>query len=107
MTRLKSIPFIALALGVAVGLAAGLSPFASAQPDGLMRVASDQGFLTTAGPHPLQQHSPIAGYAFPGVDNPHLAKGLAGFVGTLGVFAIAYASAWALRRARRGWRVPA
>jgi hypothetical protein len=107
MRRLKSIPFIALTLAVAVGLAAGLSPFASAQPDGLMRVASDQGFFDKGGPHSLQQHSPISGYAFPGVENPYLAKGLAGFIGTLGVFAVAYASAWALRRARRGWRVPA
>lgn len=107
MSRLKSIPFIALALAVAVGLAAGLSPFASAQPDGLMRVASDKGFLNAAGVDPLQQHAPVSRYAFPGVDNPYLAKGLAGFVGTLGVFAIAYAIAWALRRTRRGWRVPA
>ena len=96
-----------LGLAVAVGLAAGLSPFASAQPDGLMRVASDKGFLNAAGQHPLQQHAPVSRHAFPGVHNPYLAKGLAGFVGTLGVFAIAYAIAWALRRTRRGWRVPA
>ena len=87
--------FAAIALALAVGLAAAVSPYASASPDGLQRVAADKGFA-----HRGQVHddSPAPGYAFPGVEDPKLATGLAGFAGTLGVFALGYGAARVLRR---------
>jgi hypothetical protein len=98
--------FIAIALALAVGLAFVLSPYASSSPDGLNRVAGDKGFDGSAKLHSIQEDSPIPGYAFPGIQDEKLAKGVAGFVGTLGVFAIGYGAAHALRRTRRPDREP-
>ena len=94
--------FTILALAVAVGLAAGVSPYASSSPDGLERVAMDQAFLDRGALHPVQEESPAPDYAFPGVDDPRLATGLAGFAGTLLVFGAGFAIVVAARR-----RVPA
>jgi len=90
--------FVALALALAVGLAFFLSPYASGSPDGLNRVAGDKGFDGRAHVHSIQSSSPIPGYAFPGIGDERLAKGVAGFIGTLGVFAIGYGVAVRLRR---------
>jgi hypothetical protein len=90
--------FIAFALAVAVGLALGLSPYASSSPDGLEKVAEEKGFIDDGTLHSIQEDSPIPDYAFPGIDNPRLATGLAGFVGTLMVFLIATGIGWLLRR---------
>jgi hypothetical protein len=92
--------FTVVALALAVGLATAVSPFASASPDGLERVAEEKGFLEDGGLAPIQEGSPIPHYAFPGVENERVATGLAGFVGTLGVFAFGYALALVLRRLR-------
>jgi hypothetical protein len=93
--------FIALALAVAVGLATAASPFASASPDGLTRVAADKGFVDSGRLHSVQEDSPLPGYALPGIGNEKLAKGLAGFVGTLAVFGLGLGVASVLRRTRR------
>ena len=89
-------------IGLAIALAVGglLSLAASAAPDGLERVAEDQGFLKTAVPAPLLR-SPLSGYLFPGISDPRLATGLAGFLGTLVLFALGYGVGWALRLGRR------
>ena len=87
-----------LGLALAVGLATAVSPYASASPDGLEKVAGDKGFLGQGKLASLQDDSPIAGYAFPGIGDERVATGLAGFVGTLGVFAVAFGIAWLLRR---------
>jgi hypothetical protein len=47
--------FAVLALAVAVGLAVGVSPYASASPDGLERVAEDEGFAGDGRLHSLQE----------------------------------------------------
>ena len=91
--------FTALALAVAVGLAVAVSPYASSSPDGLERVATDEGFLHRADAHRMQGDSPAPGYAFPGVDDPRLATGMAGFAGTLLVFGLGYGLASLRRRA--------
>lgn len=90
--------FIALALALAIGLAVAVSPYASSSPDGLERVAGDKGFDGAAKVHAIQEDSPIPDYAFPGIDDERLATGVAGFVGTLSVFALGYGAAFALRR---------
>jgi hypothetical protein len=98
--------FIVLALAVAVGLATAVSPFASAKPDGLEKVAEMKAFLDEGKLAAIQKDSPAPDYAFPGVENERLATGLAGFVGTLAVFALCYGLAFALRR-RAGPEAPA
>jgi hypothetical protein len=90
--------FTIFALALAIGLATAASPFASSHPDGLERVAADKAFLDDGRLAPLQKDAPVPDYAFPGVENDRLATGLAGFIGTLGVFAIGYGLAAIARR---------
>ena len=86
--------FFVLALAVAVGLAVAVSPFASSSPDGLEKVAGEKGFLDNGTLHSIQEESPIPDYAFPGIDNPRVATGVAGFFGTIAVALIAAALGW-------------
>ena len=74
------------------------SPLASSSPDGLERVAEDKGFLGLAGTAPFQV---IADYVFPGVANEAIATIIAGVIGTLLLFCLAYGLAWLLVATRR------
>ena len=98
MRRIPTGVFVAIALALAIGLATAVSPFASHNPDGLEKVAEQKQFLDEGKLHSLQDDSPIPGYAFPEVENERVATGLAGFVGTLGVFAIGWGLARLVRR---------
>lgn len=100
MRRIPLIVFIGLALAVAVGLGTAVSPWASPHPDGLERVAEDQGFAEAGTLAAVQEDSPVPDYAFPGIEDPRVATGVAGFVGTLGIFLCMYALGWLLRRLR-------
>jgi hypothetical protein len=71
------------------------SPLASSHPDGLERVAEDKGFLDKA--REAYYHI-IPDYVFPGIENEKTATIVAGIVGTLLVFGLAYGLAWLLRR---------
>ncbi len=93
--------FIIVALTISVGLAMFVAPFASSSPDGLERVAKNHGFLEK-GEHSVWAHSPIADYLFPGIKNEAVATGLAGFVGTLVVFIVAYGIVLLLKRVSGG-----
>ena len=86
---------IALAICLAV---ACLAPLASSSPDGLERVAEDEGFLELGQDAPYQV---IADYVFPGIENEALATILAGIIGTLVLFGAAYGVAWLLKIRRR------
>lgn len=79
-------------IGIAVGLAL-LSPLASGDPDGLERVAEDQGFLERA-QDPLFNLLPD--YTIPGLDGP-ITTILAGVIGLLIVFALVYGITLMLR----------
>ena len=81
-----------LCLGVAT-----ISPLASSSPDGLERVAEDQGFLDL-GLDP--RFEVIPDYVFPGVENEALATILAGWIGTLLLFALGYGMGWIVRARR-------
>ena len=85
--------FVVLAVALAVGLATAVAPFASSHPDGLERVAHDHGFLDDG----RERDAPIAGYAFPGIEDERVATGLAGFAGTL----VTFAAGWGLLALRR------
>ncbi|MBA2280841.1 MAG: PDGLE domain-containing protein, partial [Acidimicrobiia bacterium] len=75
--RLRLGAFIAAGLVVALALAGFVSPYDSGAPDGLERVAIDNGFAGEADPHALGD-GPTAGYAVRGVDDERLSTGLAG-----------------------------
>lgn len=98
MRRIPTGVFVAIALALAIGLATAVSPFASPNPDGLEKVAEQKAFLDERKLHSLQEDSPIPDYAFPGIENERLANGMAGFAGTLGVFAIGWGLASLVRR---------
>jgi hypothetical protein len=80
-------------------LLATISPLASSSPDGLERVAEDKGFIEAAGGAPFEI---IADYIFPGIENEAVATILAGWIGTLLLFAIAYGIAWLIKSRREG-----
>jgi hypothetical protein len=90
---------IALILCLAL---ATLSPLASSAPDGLEKVAGDKGFVGLAQESPFEV---VAGYLFPGIENQALATILAGWLGTLGLFGIAYGLAWLIRIKKEGNRL--
>jgi cobalt/nickel transport system permease protein len=83
--------FIALAIALA-------SPLASRYPDGLNWVAEQQGFITNAQAAPYEI---IPRYVFPGISNQVLATIIAGIVGVLLVFGVAFGIAYT-RRSKTG-----
>jgi len=82
-------PFLLAAIGVCLLLAAFLAPFASSSPDGLERVAEDQGFLGRAEGRQVWKSAPVPDYEMPGVGGSGIATALAGVAGTLIVFGLA------------------
>jgi len=86
---------IALLVCLAV---ATISPLASSAPDGLERVAEDNGFITLALEAPFQV---VADYVFPGIENEALATIIAGWLGTILLFAAVYGLAWLIKSRRR------
>ena len=86
--------FLLAGLLVALVLAGVVSGFASSSPDGLEKVAEDQGFAGTAEDSALAD-GPLADYGVSGVENERLSTGLAGVIGVgitfafgLGLFAL-------------------
>jgi cobalt/nickel transport system permease protein len=96
--------FLVGGLLVAVGLGLFVSGFASPAPDGLNKVAEDNGFAAKARQH-LFENGPLAGYAVKGVDNQRLGKGLSGLIGVLVTFGVGL-TLFALLRATRSGRDP-
>lgn len=92
--KLKWLKWWHVALAIVLMLVL-ISPLASSSPDGLEKVAEDEGFIHKASKSPLEV---IADYVFPGIHNEALATILAGLVGAAGIFAIVYTIAWLLRR---------
>jgi cobalt/nickel transport system permease protein len=82
-----------LVLALAVTL---LAPLASPHPDGLERVAEDQGFIETAQDAPYEI---IPDYVLPGIPDEAVATIGAGVVGTLIVAGVAFAAARLRRQA--------
>ena len=84
-------------VGLAVSLAVVLvAPLASADPDGLERVAEDLGFLERAQEAP---YAILPDYTVPGLEDPTIATIAAGVVGVLVVVALVRTAARLARRA--------
>jgi cobalt/nickel transport protein len=85
--------FVLAGLGIALLIGVFLSPFASQHPDGLDRVAQDLKFEDQAAESPLAHQIPFYQvfdeYALRGVPE-QVATPLAGLVGTLAAFGVAW-----------------
>ena len=88
-----------LGLIISLFLAGFLSPFASSVPDGLEKVAEDLGFIEKGR---VILSSPLAGYLFPGIESERLATSLAGIIGVLLVFGLAWKLERLLSKGRTG-----
>lgn len=88
-------------LGTSLLLAGVVSFYASAEPDGLEKVAADKGFDAKAEDHAAAD-SPLADYGVEGLTDARLAGGLAGVIG-VGVTVVAGTGIfWAVRKRRSG-----
>ena len=86
---------------LALLLAGVVSYYAASTPDGLQRVAQDQGFAATE--DTVNGVAPFAGYETEGVGRGRLSGGIAGVVGCLVVLVVAGGLTRVLMvRARRG-----
>ena len=93
LSRSRNRAFVIAGLGVALLIAIFISPFASKDPDGLNRVSEDLKFdnkaLEETPAHKLPFAGIFEGYALKGVPEG-IATPLAGLVGTLAVFGLAW-----------------
>ncbi len=87
--------FVSAGLLFALALALFVSPFASSKPDGLQRVAADEGFADTA-TNSATASGPLAGYAVDG-DEGGRSTAVSGVVGILVTFGIGTALFGVLR----------
>lgn len=88
---------------VALVFAAVVSQFAAPAPDGLERVAEDQGFAASAEEHALAD-SPFADYATRGVGNETVSLAVAGIVGVVVTLLVIVGIALAVRERGSGPR---
>lgn len=95
--RVRLGTFVVAALVVAAALAVFVGPRASSAPDGLEKVAVDEGFVDTATDHALAG-LPTADYGIRGIDDEHLSTGLAGLLGVALTFVVAGGLFLAVRR---------
>jgi len=79
--------FVAAGLAVALALVFFVAPIASRDPDGLERVAIDQGFIESAEDHAVAG-SPLADYGVSGVEDEETGTRVAGLVGVLVTFGV-------------------
>jgi cobalt/nickel transport protein len=92
--------FLVAGLLLALALALFVSPFADRDPDGLSKVAQDQGFASAEREHELSG-SPVAGYQVDGVHDDKVSKAVAGLVGVLATFGLGVGAFALLRTLRR------
>ena len=91
-------------LFIAVAIAVFLSPLASSHPDGLEKVAEDKNFLQAAEEKEIIK-APVPDYSMPGIKHKTIAGSIAGLIGTLLVFCVAYGIGLFLKSRRRNIRV--
>jgi hypothetical protein len=104
--RGRLVGWVLAAVAVAMALAVFVSPFASSSPDGLEKVAADNGFEHAAASQPTWDFSPIPDYAFPGIHSTGVATAVAGAIGTVALFVLVLLIGRAIGRRRSGVSSP-
>jgi cobalt/nickel transport system permease protein len=99
VVRRNTAGLVVAGLVVAAALATLVSPFASATPDGLEKVAADEALDTEVEDHAMAG-GPLAEYGVEGVDNERLGTGLAGLIGVAVTFAVGFGLFAVIRRVR-------
>ncbi len=94
--RRSSNRWVIVALALAALVVVGAALWASADPDGLERVAEDIGFIGAGQDSPF---SVLADYVFPGLDGP-MATIVAGIIGIAILFGLAWGIGKLLARRR-------
>ncbi|MGZ5415568.1 MAG: PDGLE domain-containing protein [Nocardioides sp.] len=97
MSRPSTRALVVVGVLVALLLAGVASYYASSDPDGLNRVAEDQGIAQTEREHQAGD-GPLAGYETKGVDDDRLSVLVAGVTGSLVVLALFGGLTLVLRR---------
>ncbi|MEV0965338.1 energy-coupling factor ABC transporter permease [Streptomyces sp. NPDC049910] len=92
-------PVLLAGLVISLVLAGFVSFYASADPDGLERVAADKGIDTKVEDHAAAE-SPLADYGIRGFDNARVSGGLAGAVGVGATLAVGTGVFLVVRRRR-------
>lgn len=100
MTRPSTRALVVVGVLVALLLAGVASFYASSDPDGLSRVAEDQGIAATEREHKTGD-GPLAGYETTGVEDDRLSTLVAGVTGSLVVLALFGGLTLVLRRRAR------
>jgi hypothetical protein len=95
--------FVGFGLLVVVLIAAVASGFASSDPDGLEKVAIDEGFAETA-EDSAAAGSPLADYGVEGVEDERVSVGIAGVVGVTITVVVTVGLLYGARRLRSGQR---
>ncbi|MFI0480627.1 PDGLE domain-containing protein [Actinomadura sp. 9N215] len=84
-------------LVVSLVLAGIVSFYASANPDGLEKVADDKGINAKEEDHSFKD-SPLGDYGVKGIDNTRLSGGLSGVIGVGAVLLVGGGLFWVVRR---------
>jgi cobalt/nickel transport system permease protein len=93
---------LASGLAVSLILAMLISPFASAFPDGLEKVAEDKGFIQTATEEAVVwTASPFPDYQVTAIEQESVSTAFAGLIGSLLVFTLAVGTGKRMSRQRR------
>jgi cobalt/nickel transport system permease protein len=92
--------FLAGGVLVALALACIVSFWASSKPDGLEKVATDQGIAVKAEDHDLAD-SPLADYGTKGVDDERLSVAIAGATGVGLTLVLGGGLFWVVSRSAR------
>lgn len=96
-TRQTTKRFFAGFLLVSLVLAGIVSYYASSNPDGLEKVATDKGIDAKEKDHSLKD-SPLSDYGVKGVNDSRLSGGLAGVIGVGAVLVVGGGLFWVVRR---------
>jgi len=89
--------FIVMGVLISALLAGGASFYASSNPDGLEKVATDIGFINSAKDH-ANSDTTLANYGVKGIKNERLSSGVAGLIGVVATGAISGGLFLLLRR---------
>jgi cobalt/nickel transport protein len=91
--------FVLTGLFLVGALALLVSPWSARDPDGLTKVAQQEGFAETEDRHALDD-SPLSGYAVEGLESERMSGAVAGLIGVLVTFGVTTGLLVAARRTR-------